>query len=308
MALRWDRIQLVAKIESTEGTPETLASGDVFLASNVAYEPQINMVERPAASNSFSPFSKVPGSRQARLSFDVELKGSGLAGTPPEFGKLLRACGMSEDVVANSSVTYLPASHDIPSLTFAWIVDGKKYQMAGARGTFKLDLKAGEIGVFHFEFLGTNISDADQNFFDAVAYQNVVPPAFLSTNLQLDSYSAIVENLSIDMGNELNLRPDANSAQGFISAIIAKRLPKLTLDPEDVLVSTKDWWSLWEAGSLVAFLAQIGQSAGNICTISAPKVQIVGMRPVERNGAVIQEMECELIRNSGDDELQIQFT
>jgi len=308
MSLIWKRLQIAVKEEATEGTPETLAAADVLLASNVSYEPEVKMTERPAASSSLSPFSKVPGSMQAKVSFDVGLKGSGEAGTPPEFGKLLRACSMAETIVANTSVTYDPASTGVPSLTIGWFVDGKKYEVAGCRGTWKLDLKAGEPGVFHFEFTGTNISDADLNLLAGVTYQSTSPPAFKSANFTLDAYTAIIENLSIDIANNVVLRPSANAPQGYVSAIITGREPKLTLDPEDVLVSTKDWWQLWEAGSLVALSAQVGATAGNICTISAPKVQIIGMKPGERDGIAIQEMECELKRNSGDDEISLQFT
>ena len=308
MAMLWKRLQIAAKEEATEGTPETLDAPDVLLASNVSYDPEIAMSNRPAASKSLSPWPKVAGARQAKVSFDVELKGSGAAGTPPEYGHLLKASGMEETIVAGTSVTYDPASDSVVSLTVGWLVDGKKYEVAGCRGTWKLDLKAGEPGVFHFEFTGTNISDADLNLLAGVTYQSTSPPPFQNANFMLDAYTAIIESLSIDMANTIGLRPSANAPQGYVSAIITGREPKLTLDPEDVLVSTKDWWQLWETGSLVALSAQVGATAGNICAISAPKVQIIGTKPRERNGIAIQEMECELKRDSGDDELSLQFT
>ncbi|MCK7495178.1 MAG: hypothetical protein MZW92_31855 [Comamonadaceae bacterium] len=44
-----------------------------------------------------------------QLTFDVEIKGSGAAGTAPELGVLLKGCGFGETVVAVTSVTYAPA-------------------------------------------------------------------------------------------------------------------------------------------------------------------------------------------------------
>lgn len=308
MPLLWKRLQIAAKIEVAEGTAIALAAEDAVLANNVSYDPEIKMTARAAASSSLSPFPKVAGSRQAKITFDVDLKGSGTAGTAPEYGKLLKACGMGETTVALTSVTYLPASASIVCLTLGWYVDGKKYILAGCRGTWKMDLKAGEPGVIHFEFLGTAIEDSDVALLAGVSYQTTNPPPFLSGTFTLATYAGIIESLSIDLGNSLMLRPSVNAAQGYISTIITGREPKLTINPEDVLVATKDWWALWEAGTLSALSAVVGATAGNICTITTPKVQIGKMKPADRDGIGVQEMECELFRNSGDDEISLAFT
>lgn len=301
------RAQLAAKVESVEGTAEALTATEAILVGNAKYEPEIKMTARPAASASLSPFPKVAGSRSAKLTFEMELKGSGTAGTAPEAGVPLKGCGFAEAVSAEVSVTYTPASSSIPSLTLGWYMDGKKYLMAGARGSVKLDLKAGEPGKFSFEFTGTAIDDADVALLSPT-YDATTPPAFLSASFTLDSVAAVIEGLSIDMANSVALRPSANAAQGFVSAVITGREPKLTVNPEDVLVATKDWWAKWEAGSLVALSAVVGATAGNICTITAPKVQIQSAKPGERDGVGIQDMECGLFRNAGDDELSLVFT
>lgn len=307
-ALIWERLQIAAKVEGTEGTAEALTNAEAILAKNVKYDPEIKMTQRPAASSSLSPFPYVAGSRQAKVTFDVELKGSGTAGTAPEVGPLLLGCGMGETIVGGTSVTYLPASSSIGSYTIGWYVDGKKYVVAGCRGTFKLELKAGEPAVFHFEFMGTAIEDSDTALLAAVSYDSTEPVPFQNASLTLHSYAAVVETVEIDMGNELALRPSANAAQGNISAIIARREPKMTLNPEDVLVATKDWWAIWEAGTQAALSLALTGAAGNICTITAPKVQVHKMTPSEREGVAVQEMECLLARSSGDDELSLAFT
>jgi hypothetical protein len=306
--LIWKRLQIAAKLEGTEGTAEVLTASEAILASNVSYEPVIDMIERPVASSSLSPFPKVAAGRQARITFDVELKGSGTAGTAPEYGVLNKACGMGEIIVAGVSVTYLTASASIITVTIGWYVDGKKYVVAGCRGNRTLELKTPGIGVYHYEFLGTAIDDADVALLSGVSYQTTVPVPFQNATFTLDSVAAVIEGLNIDLGNVLNLRKSGNAAQGYVSAIISDRMPKITLNPEDVLVATKDWWATWEAGSTVALSTVIGSVAGNICTITAPKVQIIGMKPVERDGAVVQEMECGAKRNAGDDEISEGWT
>jgi hypothetical protein len=48
--------------------------------------------------------------KRVSITFDVELSGSGTAGTAPAFGPLLKAAGLSETVVAITSVTYAGVS------------------------------------------------------------------------------------------------------------------------------------------------------------------------------------------------------
>ncbi|MBU2487940.1 MAG: hypothetical protein KKA60_00970 [Proteobacteria bacterium] len=307
MPLVTQRAQIAAKVEASEGTAESLSASEAILAGAWEFEPEIAMTARPAASASLSPFPRVAGGRRAKVSFAVEVKGSGAAGTAPEVSALLRGCGFSETVEAGVSVAYAPASSSIPSLTIGAYCDGKRYLLAGARGTVKIDMKAGEPAQYAFEFTGTSIVDADVALLSPT-YDSTVPPAFMSASLALDSQAAVVETVGIDLANSLYLRPSANAAQGFVSAVITGREPKLTLNPEDVLVADHDWWAQWESGAFVAFTATLGSDAGNICTITAPAVQISTMKPADREGILIQEMECLLAGDNGDDELVLTFS
>lgn len=306
--LIWKRLQIAAKEESVEGTMEALTNSEAILASNIVYEPEVDMIERPVASSSLSQFPKVAGGNHARLTFDVELKGSGSAGTPPEYGVLHKACGMDETIVGGTSVTYNLASDSIITASLGWYIDGKFYGVAGCRGNRVLTLKTPGIGVFSYDFLGTDISNADVALLTGVNYIETVPAPFINAQFTLDSVAAVIEQLTIDFANVMALRPSANPAHGYVSTIIGDRVPKITLNPEDVLVATKDWWTKWKAGSGAALSTQIGATAGNICTITAPNVQIVGMKPGERNGIAIQNMECEAKRSSGDDEYSEAYT
>jgi len=86
--------QLAAKIEAVEGAAETLAAVDARL---LVYNPKVSfdiaMFERNPARQSFSNIAKLPGKRPAGLSYRLELRGSGIAGTVPEWAKILQSCG-----------------------------------------------------------------------------------------------------------------------------------------------------------------------------------------------------------------------
>ena len=308
MPLIEKRSQLAAKVEGTEGTAEALAAADAVLARNIKFDPDIEVEELGLVSSSLSPFAGVAGARQAKMSFECELKGSGTEGTAPEIGPLLRACGFEETIVAATSVTYDPASASVPSLTIAKYVDGKRYLMAGARGNFEIELKAGKAGIVKFDFMGTAIADSDASLLSGISYQTTRAQPFQNASFTINSYSAIIEALAIAAGNKIELRDSVNSAQGFLSAVITERLATLKLNPEDVLIATHDFWDDWEAGTLVALSATLGATAGNILTITAPKAQYGKVGQGERKGFATHEIEGIFRRNSGDDELSLAFT
>ena len=104
------------------------------------------------------------------------------------------------------------------------------------------------------------------------------------------------------------MRPDINQSSGYKSVRIGSREPVLSLDPEKVLVATHDFYGLMRAGTEGALSTVLGATAGNICTITAPKVQYVKVDEAARDGIRSLGIDCQLNRSSGDDELSIAFT
>lgn len=308
MSMKVIRTQLAAKIETAEGTLETLAGADALLAANVQFKPTPEMGERPNVTASLSPFALVPGARSATMEFDVEIKAV-TAGTAPALGKLLRACGFGETIVALTSATYLPASTAVPSISIGAFMDGVIKRIWGARGDFSIKLESGKPGWIHFVFTGADFSVVDGAMLTTgVTYEATVPPALLSAALTIDSYAALVGLLDIRGGNKVTLRKDINTASGFKSAVISGRAPALTLDPEFVTVATYDWYGKLRSGNLGALSVALLGAAGNRCTITAPKVQYANINPADRDGWRTLGIDCALARNAGDDELSIAFT
>ncbi|MBI4972897.1 MAG: hypothetical protein HZC16_03665 [Candidatus Omnitrophica bacterium] len=97
--------QLAAKIEVSEGVAEAPAAADARL---LVYNPKVSfdiaMFERNPARQSFSNIGKLPGKRPAGLSFRLELRGSGLAVTAPEWVKLLQACGFGVNQLKSMNI------------------------------------------------------------------------------------------------------------------------------------------------------------------------------------------------------------
>lgn len=105
--LRSRKAVLLAKIEEAEGVMESLsASSDAILVENLKLNINANIISTNEVSNSLDGFGDIIGGIKMDVSFDVLLKGSGVAGTPPESGKLLKACGWAEVITA----TAIPAA------------------------------------------------------------------------------------------------------------------------------------------------------------------------------------------------------
>lgn len=301
---------IAAKVEAVEGTAETLTASE---AGILVFAPKADLdiaqYKRDPARVVLSQMPSVSGKRSGKLSFSVELKGSGTAGTaPPILGVLLKGCGFSETVVAVTSVTYKPASSSIPSLTLAGYEDGVIKKLWGARGTVKITAKAGDVVMFDFEFTAADFSVTDGALL-APTYDAIVPKPFLSAAFTLAAYAAIIGKMDLDIGNTVTLRESANSGSGNLSAMIMNREPKGSIDPEMVTVATSDYFGLWRSGTTAAISTVIGATAGNICTITAPAARYSKISDTDKSGIAAVGLDFDLcIGSTGDDELVIAFT
>lgn len=97
MSLLVRKRQVAAKIESVEGTAETLAASDAGIMVNfspkASFDPQ--MYQRDPVRSSLTKLGKLTGKRLGSLEFNILLRGSGSVTTDPEWVKLIKACGFA---------------------------------------------------------------------------------------------------------------------------------------------------------------------------------------------------------------------
>ncbi|KKN46987.1 hypothetical protein LCGC14_0667270 [marine sediment metagenome] len=300
------RKQIAAAVEGTEGSPETLTAAE---AKFLAYDPKVTFdvpaFKRNPVRATLSRMASVMGVQPAKITFGLELRGSGTAGTAPAWTIFLRACGFGETPDPGNIVTWVPASSSIPSLTIACYHDGVIKTMVGCRGTVKFVHKVGEPVMMEFEFTGVYYSWADGALLSGISFESTVPPKFQNASLLMHSYAAIISALEFDMANTVSLRDDSNSSGGLLSAVIVERNPVGTFDPEAVLNATHDFMAKLIAGTLAAFTETIGSEAGNYFVITAPKVQYIKIDEGDRNGIATDDIGFELSLNTGDDEFSI---
>jgi hypothetical protein len=106
-ALRSRNAVLLYKEEVTEGVDPTPTAGtDAVLVEDVSLDFNPTIVQTNEVTGSLDSRGPITGGMTASLGFSVYMKGSGAAGTAPEFGEMLKACGWGETVTG----TAVPAS------------------------------------------------------------------------------------------------------------------------------------------------------------------------------------------------------
>ena len=94
-----------------------------------------------------------------------------------------------------------------------------------------------------------------------------------------------------------------------MAAEITSRAVTITIDPEEVAYGTQSWAAEWMDGAELAMSIVVGSTANNIMTITAPKVQVSNVQPLDRNGILAETLTFTANDNgTGDDELTIAFT
>ena len=306
---------IVAKIEDVEGTPEALTVDDAgIIAIDAKWNPDIKMLTRNIALPTLSKLQDIPGMALAHISFKCELMGRSAAFAAdnlPYVSPFMRACGFQEtlDVTPGSEkVTYKPASTGLPSLTLALYSDGVIKKISGARGTVKINAENGGQVFAEFDFLGAYIAPVDGAIL-APSFPAFLPPRLTGANFTIGAFTPVLKSFSIDMGNKVAPREDANAPSGYKSFMLSDRDPRGSFDPEMELIATHDWYGIWKAGTLGALsIGALGATQYNKVKITAPKVAYAKVAEGDREGIELANTDFQLAMNTGDDEVVIEFS
>ena len=273
---------LVAAQEATYGTFETVTGADAMLVSNLECQPlDPGLIDRELILPWFGNRPKIAGQQVGTCSFDVELAGSGTAGTAPKWGRLLRACGFGETVIAVTSVTYAPAMTGVVGVSLDFNNDGQRHRLAGCRGNATFNMAVGEIPKISFEFFGLYVAAAAAAQLTPTFSNQAVPVVVNSANTTsiaaLGLTSACMESFSLDLGNELPFRQLAGCSASYP---ITNRLPSGELVVEAPVIGSgageKDYFAQVLSQVTGSIGWQHGQTAGNIVTLAMGQCNIDG--------------------------------
>lgn len=303
---------LLAKSEVTYNTdPVPVAGTNAILLENLEWSfDSARLYERRPVRSSLAPLKPLYAGALMAVKFDVEIKGSGTAGTAPEVGPLLTACGMSETIVAVTSVTYKPSStvSTHKSVTLYIYQDGTLIKITGARGMVSGDNNLGEAGKLHFTFVGHFVSRTDVALVTPT-YSSQVPVPLIGIPFVADSLSAVITKLSWDLGNEIAKPGDISKTDGFAEIRIANRKLMGSFDPEQTLVATYNWITKWQTGAAMALDSGLaGSVAGNRYKVTMPAITYVDLGNADKAGILTHEVKFQGMESTSDDDMSLVFT
>tara|TARA_E500000331_G_scaffold358220_1_gene423483 strand:+ start:16143 stop:17087 length:945 start_codon:yes stop_codon:yes gene_type:complete len=314
MALLGRKKILLAKIEPTYAATVTPTGSDALLVRSLEVTPfESDSVSRDLVRPYFGTSDVLLANKRVRCTFSVELAGSGTAGTAPQYGDVLRACGMTQTIVASTSVTYDPISSFTgnDSVTLVYNVDGVQHKVKGARGTFTLSCSNNEIPTIDFEMTGIYVDPTDtaQSGY-TVAYSNQEQPELFqqgnTSSFQFHSFAGRLSSLSMALSNEVTYRQLIGDATGEV--MILDRAPAGDVVIEAPVLSDKDYFAIAKDAGTGNLTFQHGQTAGNIVTMTAARCSLGAPSYSEDNSVQMLNMPYQATPTSGNDDFDLVYT
>lgn len=301
---------ILAKTETTYGTSSSPAGSDAILVRNLDITPlEADVVSRDLVRPYLGNYEQLLANPRVKVSLEVELAGSGTAGTAPKFGALLLACGMSATTVASTSVTYAPVSSNFSSCTIAYNIDGVQHLVTGCRGTVDFSFQLGQIPVAKFEMTGIYNTPTDTAQ-PAVTYTNQASPLIFrdgnSSGFSFLSYSGCLMSVDFNLANQIVYRELVGCTK---EVRITDRKPSGTVVIEAPTIAQKDYFTTALGTTLGSLALTHGTTAGNRVVLSAGQTDIASPTYSDSDG--IHMLNLPFIAAptaAGNDEFSIAFT
>ena len=316
MSLLVTREVLLCKAEVTYNTdPTPVNTTDAILVENLAWSHEgARMQERPGVRPSLGKLQHLFGGSLASITFDVEMKGPGVAyavSALPEISPLMLACGFAEaiDVTpASELATYTPASSSLGSATIWLYQDGVLNKFTGCRGTVSFAAEAGQAFKASFTMTGHPQAITDAALV-VPTLDTTVPPVFVGSSFTIDSFAAIIDGLNFDMGNQIATPGDVSASDGYGEVTIVGRDVTGGFNPELVVVATEAYIANWKSGKSMALASgTIGSVQYNKFKFDCPATYYREAGPGDRDGIRTYELGFGAAESGTDDEISIEFS
>lgn len=307
MAKSMRKTLLLAKLQTQLGQDALpTASANAILLRNVTATPiSLEMAERALLRPYLGNSGQIPTAYYAQIEGEVELAGSGVAGTPPAWGALLQACGFAETIEDGVSVTYTPISDDVKALTLHYYLDGLFHKIMDARGTVSFDITAKGIPFMRYRFMGaySPITDgANPSNVDYAAFMKPLGVNKANTpTWALGTYTGCLQQLTFDVANQLVWR-SLVSCEG---AEITERQPTGNILLELPRIAQLNWPQMVLDAQEQAVSITHGKVAGNIIDVRLPKAQLTNPAYSDQDGTAMLGLNLNVNPDQGNDEIEI---
>ena len=235
----------------------------------------------------------------------VSLGTKGLTLTPTFTGSL--PVGQAWTVwLMPKGISLDPISDNFTSITLVLHKDGVIHTMPGSFGTFEITAQAGNYATIKWTFTGQYEEPVDDPN-PAPVFERQLPSQVELARLRVGNFQATVEKLTFNQMNDIQVRPDVSSSDGYNGTRIVSRKPEGGIDPEADLVANNDFWGQMSAAEAMPFQMRVGSKPGNVVWFLAPSTQYSGLTYGDRNGILTYDAGLRFSRVNGNDEASFYF-
>lgn len=307
MAAKLYRNSAIAiKIETTPGTDIIpTPAANALVVRNMAISPIAMTVESRDLMRAYLGNSEdIVVARWFEFEFEVEMAGSGTAGTAPAYDAVMRLCGHSKTVNAGTSVVYAPISSAFETASIYCNIDQLLHKSTWCMAKLAWDLSAGKIPVWKVSGKGLFVPVTDTTSWSPT-YANQAKPLGVNkanTTASLHTIAAPIETLNVDTAAQIEYRNLIN----YEGVMYTDRKPAGNISLEMTSVATKDWITTASNATTGALNVIHGLTAGNIVEITAPNAQVTTPKYGNSQGILMLQCGLKLMPgSSGNDEYVI---
>lgn len=311
MSLSMSNLVLLAKKQTARGTPATPTAADnAILCRGLTPQPiKGKFVERNLIRGAKGNYGALFASGHRVFEFEIELAGSGTAGTAPKFGPLLLGCQMSETITPTTSVAYQPHGQDGDYMTLIANLDGVQFIMSDAKGTWSLSLNAEEIPVLKFTYLGKYHAVTDVTFPTGIDFTGFQQPLTVGDDntsvFTIAALDLVTKSFTLDYANQVVWKDLINRS----GVRAPDRKPTANAVFEFTKVATRDWVDNVVKGTVMPLAITHGLVAGNIVSIACPKLQFNAEPSLsDEDKTAMFNASFAVMPDAGNDEIVLTFT
>jgi len=308
---------VTAKVQTTPGldAAPTGAANAVLMSEGSITPLDAQSIDRSLIRGYFGGSEQLVGPASVKLTYAVELAGSGTAGTAPAWGQLLQGCAVAEGLLTTPArVEYMPASTGLKMLTQYYYDDGALHKLLDSMGNCTLSAKVGERPMLRFEWVGLDGGIAVAPNATGVFTPWKKPVAMTKANV-IDitlggTYAAGAlsggtlynsTGLELNFGNVVNFSAMLSTE----TVDISDRQSTATIELELTAVQEVALMAAVKANETQSLGFTIGTATGNKVLIFAPAVQLTNPRKSELNGKRLIGFDLRLVPVNGNDEWRI---
>ena len=308
---------VTAKVQTTPGmdAAPTGAANAVLMSEGSITPLDAQAIDRSLIRGYFGGSEQLVGPASVKLTYAVELAGSGVAGTAPAWGQLLQGCAVAEGLLASPArVEYTPVSTSLKMLTQYYYDDGALHKLLDSMGNCTLSAKVGERPMLRFEWTGLDggiavVPNATGVFTPwkkpvAMTKANVIDITLGGTYAAGALSGGTVYNstgLELNFGNVVNFSAMLSTE----TVDISDRQSTATLELELTATQEVAMMASVKANETQALGFTIGTAAGNKVLVFAPAAQLTNPRKSELNGKRLIGFDVRLVPVNGNDEWRI---